>query len=215
MRKVVYGLLAVVGGVMLFSSCNRGETYAEQKDREREAINALVVKQGIKVISESEFLTDTATDVSKNEFVLFDNTGVYMQIVKRGTGEKIADGETTDVLCRFKEANLFVNPNLSPDSCLTNTTHAYAYKPDKLTVTNNSGTFTASFLSGLMYDTYKTTSVPSGWLIPLTYIKLDRLKSASSELAKVRLIVPHTQGQQNATQNVYPCYYEISYEKGR
>lgn len=138
-----------------------------------------------------------------------------MQIVKRGTGEKIADGETTDVLCRFKEANLFVNPNLSPDSCLTNTTHAYAYKPDKLTVTNNSGTFTASFLSGLMYDTYKTTSVPSGWLIPLTYIKLDRLKSAGSELAKVRLIVPHTQGQQNATQNVYPCYYEISYEKGR
>ena len=35
------------------------------------------------------------------------------------------------------------------------------------------------------------------------------------EIAKVNIIVPHSQGHQSAVTGVYPCYYEITYQKGR
>ena len=69
-------------------SCKDSDTYADQKERERSAISKYIRDNNIKVISEEEFLAkDTVTDVSKNEYVLFTNTGVYMQIVNRGVGE--------------------------------------------------------------------------------------------------------------------------------
>lgn len=48
-------------------------------------------------------------------------------------------------------------------------------------------------------------------MIPLSYINLGR---NTADLAEVRLIVPHDQGTQAASQSVYPTYYEISYEAG-
>ena len=55
--------------IFLMSACHDTETYADQKDRERAAINKFITDQGIKVISESDFKIDTITDVSKKEFV--------------------------------------------------------------------------------------------------------------------------------------------------
>ena len=66
-----------------------------------------------------------------------------------------------------------------------------------------------------MYNTYSSAAVPSGWLVPMAYINLGRPASEDDEIAKVKLIVPHTQGQSNASQNVYPCMYELTYERGR
>ena len=86
--KKISSLLALLIAMLLVSSCKDHETYADQKKKERAAINAYIQKQGIKVITESEFLKDTITDVSKKEFVLFDNTGVYMQIVRKGWAKK-------------------------------------------------------------------------------------------------------------------------------
>ena len=92
----------------------------------------------------------------------------------------------------------------------------YNWQVDKMTVKNTSGTFTASFISGesLMYTKYSSQAVPSGWLVPLSYINLGRTPKGE-EIAKVRLIVPHTQGQSDASKNVYPCLYEITYALGR
>ena len=56
--------------------------------------------------------------------------------------------------------------------------------------------------------------MPSGWLVPFTYINLGRIPKGE-ETALVRLIVPHTQGQSDASSNVYPCLYELSLERGR
>ena len=67
----------------------------------------------------------------------------------------------------------------------------------------------------VMYINYGSTAVPSGWLVPLSYINLGRYTSSDAELAKVRLIVPHSAGQSNAVQSVYPCLYEITYQRGR
>lgn len=85
-----------------------------------------------------------------------------------------------------------------------------------MSVTNTNGTYTASFdtSSSLMYTYYSTTSVPTGWLVPFNYINLARYPKDDT-IAKVNLIVPSTQGHQYASSGVYPCYYTITYERGR
>jgi hypothetical protein len=195
--------------ILCATSCNDTETYADQKKKERSAIKQFIIDQNIKVISEEDFKKDTITDVSKREFVLFENTGVYMQIVRRGCGEKIKSGQTVNVLCRFNEYNL-----LTDSLILTNNVLYYASLPDKMAVTNTLGTFTATFVSGIMQQAYQTTSVPSGWLVPLSYVNVGRPLSEEDEVAKVKIIVPHSQGTQTATASVCPCFYELTYEKG-
>ena len=92
MKKLSCALVVCFAALFL-TACRDTETYADQKNKERAAIKSFLEKQGIKVISESDFKRDTLTDVSKKEFVLFENTGIYMQIVSRGCGEKIKNGE--------------------------------------------------------------------------------------------------------------------------
>ena len=191
------------------SSCHDTETYADQKKKERAAIKQFIEKQGINVISEAEFRKDSITDVSKKEFVLFENTGVYMQIVRKGVGEKLKNGESANVLCRYNEYNLLTDSLISSNNLLY-----YSSLPDKMAVTNTLGTFNATFISGVMRNWYNTTSVPAGWLTPLSYINLGRLINEDDQLAKVNLIVPHSQGTSTATASVYPCYYELTYELG-
>lgn len=212
MGKIKFILFAFAA-IFTLMSCDDTESYADQKKKERAAINSYITKNKIKVISESEFFEqDTTTDVSKNEYVLFDNTGVYMQIIREGCGEKLKDGETATVLCRFTEWNL-----LTDSLQLANNIGASEFNhPDIMIVKNTSGTFKASFVEGssVMYFIYGSTSVPAGWLTPLTYIKIGRPANPGEEIAKVKLIVPHTQGHQYATSGVYPCLYEITYQRG-
>lgn len=211
MKKINY-LLVVLAAVLAFSSCSKSETYADQLEREREAINSFIVKKGINVITEEQFATQgNTTDTTKNQYVLFPNTGVYMQIVEKGTGEVIKKGETATVLCRFTERNL-----LRDTLQLSNLFLIFGPKVDKMSVTNTSGTYTASFdpSSSVMYDIYKSTSVPAGWLVPMPYVGLGRLVNATSKLSHVRLIVPSQQGQINATKAVYPCYYDLTFQRG-
>ncbi len=211
MNKLFF-VLSLVFGTMAMLSCDDVETYAEQRDAERAAISQFLVDRKIKVISEEEFLAnDTTTDVSKNEYVLFENTGVYMQIVRRGCGEILKKDESADILTRFDEYNI------NGDSLqLSNQTVSTGYLPDKYTVWNTSGSFSASFVSGqsLMYMAYGSASVPAGWLVPLSYIRLGRLVEEGDELAKVRIIVPHDQGHSYASQGVYACFYELTYQRG-
>lgn len=213
MKKTLNLIIMALLAVVTLFSCSDSVTYADMKKKERNAINRYIANQKIHKISEAKFEEQGfKTDTIKNEYVLFESTGVYMQIVRKGEGEKLENGKTATVLCRFKEYNI-----LEGDSALqlTNITQ-YNWQVDKMTVKNTSGTFTASFISGesLMYNRYSSLAVPSGWLVPLTYINLGRIPKGE-EIAKVRLIVPHTQGQSDASQNVYPCLYEITYALGR
>jgi len=66
----------------------------------------------------------------------------------------------------------------------------------------------------LMYLAYSSTSVPAGWLVPLTYINIGRPLKDGDEIAKVKIIVPHSEGQSYASEYVYPCYYKITYMRG-
>ena len=211
MKKILLAIMPLLS-LVIVSSCDDTETYAEQRDRENSAISQFLRDSSITVIDEDQFREqDYTTNLENNEFVLMKNSGVYMQIVREGHGSPIENGETTTVLCRFTERNL-----LTDSIQLSNEVLAFASIPEKMSVTNTNGTFSASFdqTSSLMYTFYGSTSVPSGWLVPFSYINLSR-HTADDAIAKVKLIVPSTQGHQYASSGVYPCYYSITYERGR
>ena len=209
MKKLAYLLLFMVS-IAVFAACNDDMTYADQVDRERSAISAYIAESGVNVISEDEFRSHNyTTDVSKNEFVLFESSGLYMQIVRKGTGKPIADGENARVLCRYTEHNL-----LTDSIQISNTISPYYYRwVETMSVTNHSGTFSGSFdsSSSLMYAFYSTTTIPSGWLAALPYLNFDRYKTANSDMLEKTWVTPVT----NAIQSVDPCLYDISFERGR
>jgi hypothetical protein len=51
--------------------------------------------------------------------------------------------------------------------------------------------------------------------VPLNYVKIGRPENEGEETAKVRLIVPHSQGTADASSSVTPYYYEITYQRER
>ena len=234
MRKYLFPLLAAVICIGL-TSCNKDETYAEKKDKERKAIEAFLKRDvvildaegdtachvgKINPISESQFCAqDSMTNLEKNEYVLFEGSGVYMQIVRKGAGEKLKRGESKRLICRFLEYNI-----LGDSIQVRSDVNYWHTNPDIIDVANNSGTISGSFNTsvnegGAMYLSYKSsttaTAVPQGWLVPLTYINIARQTTSEEGIAKVRLILPHAQGQAFATTAVYPCFYEILYQEMR
>lgn len=203
MKRIVYSLFAVAA-MVLFASCDDYETYGEKKEKEREAIRAFISDEKINVISEKQFeAQDQTTDTVKNEFVYLEKSGVYMQIVRKGTGSMLEENKQVNLLCRYTEYNV-------ADRALQ-TQDLTTRMPEKMTVTRVGSSYTASFVSGVMYSTYGA-SVPAGWLIPLQYVKIGR-QDGPEEISKVKIIVPHTQGQAYATQSVYSCFYTITYQR--
>ncbi len=209
MRKL-FSLFVAGFVAMLLASCNDYETYADQKKKENSAINAYIAKNNVNVISEETFAAQGyTTNVAKNEFVLFESNGIYLQIIRHGCGEKLKNGETSDILCRFTEYNL-----LADSVQLSNDILYYSSIPEKMTVVNNSGTFTGSFDTkrSLMYTAYTSASVPAGWLYPLTYVNVGFPINKDDEIAEVKVIVPSAQGHYYASMNVYPCLYTLTYQ---
>ena len=232
MKKTIYILFAALLAGITLASCNEDETYAEQKEKERAAVMAFIKRQPITLcnnngdtllhltainpISIQQFeAQDSTTDVSKNEFVFFNNTGVYMQIVRKGTGQPLNSGERKRILCRYWEYNIL------GDSLQTSNLSTYwSTNPEIINASNTAGTISGTFDTsvnggGPMYLVYKDVTVPKGWLVPLTYVKIGRQTQPDEGIAKVRLIVPHSSGHKYATQGVYPCFYEITYQEMR
>lgn len=209
MRKIQLAIMALLS-LLVYASCSDSETYADQKKKERSAIAQYIAENKINPISETVFAQQGyTTDVSKNQYVELEQSGVYMQICDEGCGEKIKNGQSLTVACRYTEVNI-----MEGDTISTNLIPYYSSMPDLMNVTNTSGSFTASFdsQSSVMYRTYSSSSVPTGWLVPLSYIKIGVPKADGEKIAHVKLIVPHSAGQSYAVQNVYPCFYDITYQ---
>ena len=101
MRKILFFMIAAI---VVLASCNDYETYGDQKEKERNAINKFIADSSITVISEDVFTQNGCkTDLSRNEFVKLDKSGVYMQIVRQGCGTKMQNGETANLICRCRE----------------------------------------------------------------------------------------------------------------
>lgn len=238
MKKLLLSIIAIAA-LVTFAACDHNETYADQRNRELDSINAFLRNENVKVIKESEFeqrfearkagdktikLTDT--DPSNNEYVLFESNGIYMQVINDGCGDYIAKGKTQNVLCRYTEYCLANRAKICDDAItLTNDVPRFAIYTDEMSVKNTSGTFEGSFVDtnhSLLAQTYNSSyygsvsaTVPSGWLIPFSWIKIGRLITADDELAHVRLLVPHTYGTTSASASVYACLYDIRFQAAR
>ena len=238
MKKLLLSIIALAA-LVTFAACDHNETYAEQRNRELDSINAFLRNENVKVIKESEFeqrfearkagdktikLTDT--DPNNNEYVLFESNGIYMQVIHDGCGNYIAKGKTQNVLCRYTEYCLANRAKICDDAItLTNDVPRFAIYTDEMSVKNTSGTFEGSFVDtnhSLLAQTYNSSyygsvsaTVPSGWLIPFSWIKIGRLITADDELAHVRLLVPHTYGTTSASASVYACLYDIRFQAAR
>ena len=122
MRKYIRVTLALLACVSCLCSCSDDDTYADQKKRERRVINsflsrdvAILDEEGdtichvgrITPISEAQFYAqDSTTSLERNEYVLFSGSGIYMQIVREGVGERLRSGDNKRILCRFIEYNI-------------------------------------------------------------------------------------------------------------
>jgi len=208
-------------GISMFTatSCDDGETYADQKKKEKRAIASFINENPfgdkINVISEQQFYSqDTMTNVANNEYVLFNDDGIYMQIIRKGEGrsmielaKEMKDSTVSKVLlCRFLEYDIE-----NGDTTYTNLLSPSVVDKMLCKYSHYGRSYTASFTEGVMYEKYGAT-VPQGWLKPLDYIRLTR---DTGKIAKVRLIVPHSSGTGNASGYVLPFYYELSFELGR
>lgn len=203
MKRILFIMIAVVA---VLASCNDYETYGDKKEKERNAIEKYISDHSITVISEDQFNSQgNTTKLDRNEYVKLNKTGVYMQIVREGCGDQLKDGQTVNLICRYKEYDI-LNDSMQTRNDLT------AYLPDIMYVTRSGSVYTAAFVSGVMKTVY-SAAVPAGWLVPLTYIKVGRPQSQTDESSKVRLIVPHGQGHALASSNVTPYHYEITFEK--
>ncbi len=220
MKKTVFLILTFFALLTTLFSCKDQETYAEMKDKEKKAISAFIndndIVGPITVISESQFYAnDTITDTARNEYVLFEEDGIYLQIMRKGEGRTMKEMAmdqpdstiTKNILCRFVEYDIE-----SEDTTCTNI--IYPSIVDKMLVkySQYSQSYSASYTEGYMYTKYNSSSVPSGWMKPLNYIRLTK---DAGKIAKIRMIVPHSSGTSNASGYVLPFFYEISYQLGR
>ena len=220
--KKIYLIIVIVMSSMAVAlqSCNNGKTYAEMKEEEADAIDEFISKNNFQVIDENTFLNAQDTTTSENQFVLFKESGIYMNIVYRGDGEILKDG-SYELMARHVEVMLQDRTGdlgVGVGDTLTCSMFPNMSYPEELKVTKSGETISGSFLTYVkgvsMWYKYNSAAIPNGWLAPLPYLKPGRT-TVDAKLARVKLILPHSEGTSTASQNVYPCYYEISYQLGR
>lgn len=190
-RIITYFFVAAALAVQLVS-CDDGMTYAERMEKEREIIDAFLADSGFYYVE--SFPTDSFRD--SKEFMLFPD-GMYMRVEDFGSGRAFKSGDMVTV--RFTEVNLSNQLTVSNIAARFSDTFRYQVSGSTqagIFVKNEGGD------DAFMVSLYSSTAVPSGWLLPLEYVR---------DGAYVRLIVPHKLGQTDATYYVYPCYYEIYY----
>jgi hypothetical protein len=146
MRKYIIVAIAALF-TLAWSSCEDVETYAEMKEKEKANIENFIREQGIKVIDVETFRAQNdSTSVEKNEYVLFSDKGVYMQIVRKGEGKMMERGDRGVFMARYIEQNIETGDTISGN--------LYASSPDYFTCKREGDSYTASFTQGYMMSIY-------------------------------------------------------------
>ncbi len=195
MKKLTLFFFALLAVCLAFQACDNSKTYAEMLEEEKDAIKAFIKDSSIVVISQSEFYAqDSTTDVSRNEYVQL-ASGVYMQIVDKGSTNPADTVKPNDlILVRFEEQGLIAVGGVKSYITDINTDCL-----DEFRYSVTSSSIAGLFTKGL-YAYYHGSSVPAGWLVALNYIRNG---------AHVKLIVPSKMGQSDAMRDVHPYYYDL------
>ena len=203
MKKLSTLFFLVLSAVLFFPACDDDKTYAELLEEERDMIKDFMNRQGITTISMSQFEGQDSTTL-ENEYVEFGGEGVYMHVDHAASGADARFAETNDViLVRFMEVNLATDDTLS-------TFVNSSYVPDEFRYTKSTNTILGQFIGGGVMQAVYGSSVPAGWLMPLNYLRLSN--SSGSDRTRIKLIVSAKNGQSDAINSIYPCYYELTFQ---
>lgn len=196
-------MLLAVSMAVVMQSCDKNKSYAELLKEERNIIKKFMKEQNIEKIDMAQFeAQDSAT--YGNQYVEFSGEGVYMHVVHEASGKNARYAKSNDlVLVRFLQIDLADRDTISSFENV-------GYTPDEFRYTRTSTSILGQFVGeGLMQSIYGQ-SVPAGWLMPLTYLKLS--DNSGSDRTKIKLIVSAKNGHSEALQEVYPCYYELTFQ---
>lgn len=92
------GLFVLI--LVIFASCNNGDSYADRLDRERKNIKRFISEHDIKVLD-----TYPASGVfAANEYFREPTTGVYINVIDSGNGKRASATRRDYVNVRFTDA---------------------------------------------------------------------------------------------------------------
>lgn len=183
MRKVLGLICFIIGLCVAFAACSSSETYADKLKNERKNISRFINEHNIVVLNQYP-----ASGVfEENEYFRDPLTGVYINVIDSGNGNRVSVSKRSEVNVRF-------------DGAMTLPTN------ESDTTTNNlPGSQPISFTYGIT-ATYSNSNVGSfdyyylstGITAPLQYV---------GENARVRLIVPFASGSNYQLAAFRAMYY--------
>lgn len=198
MKKITGFLCLLLCIASAMTSCNKGKTYGEMVEEEKDMIRQLIKDSSFVIIDKMP----EDSIFAENEIMEFSD-GLYMCILDKGNGRKFQNGDYITV--RYTELNMKTGVKISNMSSSNQGTNPDVFRYS----TNSNNSVQQGVLINensneypLLTSVYNTRGVPAGWLIPLQYV---------GENGHVKIIVPHKLGHSDASYYVYPCYYEIKY----
>lgn len=184
MRKVIGFIFAFVGLAIAFTACS-GDTLADKMSSERKAINRFIDSEGI--IVTNKFPTDSV--FPEKVFYKDPDTGVYIRIISRGTGDRADIAKKPYVYVRFADGRFFGSSDTITYSNIwqgeTGNLIRFKYGDTDTYTNTSSSTFAYSFLS-------------PACVLPLQYV---------SNGGEVSLIVPYASGSTYQNSQYQPLYY--------
>ncbi|QIK53749.1 DUF4827 domain-containing protein [Dysgonomonas sp. HDW5B] len=170
MRKVLGLICFIIGLCVVFAACSSSETYADKLKNERKNISRFINEHNIVVLNQYP-----ASGVFKeNEYFRDPLTGVYINVIDSGNGNRASSSKRSEVNVRFWDAMTL--PTADSDTISNNVA---GLQPISLTY-GIVATYSSSNTNSLDYY-YLSTGITA----PLQYV---------GENARVRLIVPFATG---------------------
>lgn len=93
--KKGFNILLIIFTALTVMSCDKTKSYTDMLKAERKAIDRLIDREGIEVLS--EYPADGV--FKENQYVKLQN-GIYLNVIDSGTGKRPVLG-STEILCRF------------------------------------------------------------------------------------------------------------------
>lgn len=190
MRKGLGLICFIIGLCIVFASCSNNETYADKLKNERKSISRFINEHNIIVLN-----SYPASGVFKeNEYFRDPLTGIYINVIDSGNGNRASVAKRSEVNVRFTDAIAF--GLATPDTVSNNVP---GYQPISFTYG-----ITATYTSSVQ-KTPEYGYLSQGIVTPLEYV---------GEKARVRLIVPFANGSTYQRVAYTPIYYtELQYTR--
>lgn len=188
MKKFNYILLWIIGGILTFSSCDEGESYADLLKDETTAVNAFLADQKI----ENVIPKDSIFEYGENApyYKMDEDGNIYMQVIKPGSKDNMAIKDQL-IYFRFTRYDLFG--------------YSDGKLPEGFGNANDFDYRNTNFRFG-NYTLPSSSQWGTAIQLPLYYLGID---------CEVNLVIKSQYGYTDEISNVIPYMYNIRYFKSQ